>query len=57
MLRNTTINESLIADGSSAVTLTGGYNCEFETVTGYTTINGLTIGGTGSATVSYLIVK
>ena len=40
-----------------AVTLIGGYDCGFTTVTGYTTIsNGLTV-TSGSATVSNLIIR
>jgi hypothetical protein len=44
--------------GNNIITLKGGYNCGFSSITGYSTISGkVTIGGTGRVTADRLIIK
>jgi hypothetical protein len=50
-------SENLVLDENRTVTLKGGYNCGFATVTGFTTISGkLTISG-GKGTIENLKIK
>jgi hypothetical protein len=49
--------ENPVLNGNIAVWLTGGFNCAYSSVTGFTTISGsLTISG-GPVTVTNLIIK
>jgi hypothetical protein len=52
-----TLEEDLNFTGNKIISLIGGYNCGFTTNTGFTTINSLTIRGTGEVTISNLIIK
>jgi hypothetical protein len=56
--REVILSETLVLDDAKVIKLSGGYDCDFEEKTGYTTINGsLTIGGSGTITVENLIVR
>jgi hypothetical protein len=56
--RDVTIVEDLDFAGSKIISLIGGYDCLFWLSEGFTTITGsMTIGGTGSITVSNLAIK
>jgi C1A family cysteine protease len=58
LMQEETFVENISLTRSIAITLSGGYNCEYSSVTGSTTVNGsVTIGGTGSVTVDNLIIK
>jgi hypothetical protein len=56
--RELILSENPVFEGDKIIKIRGGYDCDFEEKTGYTTINGsLTIGGSGTITVENLIVR
>jgi hypothetical protein len=51
-------NEDLTCDGSTAVTISGGYDCDFKPTGGLTTIRGsMTIGGQATVTLDHLAIE
>jgi hypothetical protein len=53
----TRLNEDLEFAGGKIITLLGGYDCDFSTTPGYTTVNSLTISGTDRVTISRVIIR
>jgi hypothetical protein len=58
LAQRATLEENLTFSAGKIITLTGGFNCDFLTNLGLTTINGsLTIGGTDSLTIANIIIR
>jgi hypothetical protein len=57
LAREAPLNENLIFDGSKIVSLIGGYDCDFASGSGFSTISSLVIRGTGKVTLDKLIIK
>jgi len=51
------LDENLLFAGNKTITLIGGYDFDFETNNGYTTIKALTVGGTDQVAISGVIIR
>jgi len=52
-----TLDESLNFAGGKTIILIGGYDSDWASNSGYTTISGLTVGGADKVAISYFIIK